>query len=76
MKSMEGSLATVSTIEVTQAVRSSVISGLEVAEGQYIGLLEGDLIAGGDSALSVLQQALAKAMTVGDSQGESCRPKS
>ena len=75
LKSMEGSLATVSTIEVTQAVRSSVISGLEVAEGQYIGLLEGDLIAGGDSALSVLQQALAKAMTVGDSQGESVSPE-
>ena len=75
LRSMEDALVAVSTIEVTKAVRSTAISGLPVAQGQYIGLLEGDLVAAGVSALSALQQALSKAMAVEDSRGESVPPE-
>ena len=75
LRSMEGALVAVSTIEVTKAVRSTAISGLPVAQGQYISLLEGDLVAAGVSALSALQQALSKAMAVEDSRGESVPPE-
>ena len=58
LEPMEVALATVKTIEVTRAVRPATLGGLVVQEGQYIGLLEGDLVAAGDSAISALQQAL------------------
>ena len=57
---MEKALATVKTVEVTTAVRSVTLEGLTVEEGQYIGLLEGELVAAGDSAYSALEQALVK----------------
>ena len=69
LRSMEAALGTAITIEVTTAVRSSIVSGLVVAEGQYIGLLEGDLVVAGDSALSVLEQTLSKAMEDAESRG-------
>ena len=75
LKSMEGALATVTTIEVTRAVRTSTVSGLAVAEGQYIGLLEGDLVVSGDSALLVLQQALSRAMADAESRGGPVAPE-
>ena len=57
---MERALTTVKTVEVTRAVRPATLGGLAVGEGQYIGMLEGELVASGDSALSALQQALVK----------------
>ena len=58
LESAEKALATVKTIEVTKAVRPAIVGGLAIEEGQYIGLLEGDLVAAGDSAGSVLLQTL------------------
>jgi len=60
LESMEKALAAVKTIEVTRAVRSTTLGGMAMKEGQYIGLLEGELVATGDSALSALQQTLMK----------------
>ena len=65
LESMASALATVKTIEVTRAVRSTTVGGLAVMEGQYIGLLEGDLISVGDSALSVLQETILRGEPVG-----------
>ena len=75
LESMEKALATVRTVEVTRAVRPANLGGLAVEEGQYSGLLEGELVAVGDSALLVLQQALSEAVTVMDSQDDSLRPE-
>ena len=57
---MERALTTVKTVEVTRAVRPAAIGGLAVEEGHHIGLLEGELVASGDSAVSALQQTLIK----------------
>ena len=73
LKSMEGALTMVSTIEVTRAVRPATLGGLAVEEGQYIGLVEGKLVAAADSALSALEQALSKAMTIEGSHLKSSR---
>jgi dihydroxyacetone kinase-like predicted kinase len=60
LSAMEAALSAVRTVEVTRAVRPATIGGLTVEEGQYIGLLDGDLVAAGGSALAALQQALAR----------------
>lgn len=46
----------VRTIEITRAVRSAQVNGLMVQEGQFIGLLDGDLVTAGDSVLSVVEE--------------------
>ncbi len=63
LESMGSALASVKTVEVTKAVRPVTLGGLAVDEGQYIGLLEGDLVVAGGSAADVLQEALYKAGT-------------
>jgi DAK2 domain fusion protein YloV len=60
LPSMEGTLHTVKTIEVTRAVRPATLGGLDVKEGQHIGLVEGDLVVAADSAFEALQQTLTK----------------
>ena len=64
---MESALETVKTLEVTRAVRPTTIDGLNVEEGQYIGLLEGELAAAGESALDALRQTL---VNLGPSRGQ------
>lgn len=68
LESMEQALATVKTIEVTRAVRQATLDGMAVSKGQYIGLLEGELVAAGESAYSALQQAFSKVAMAGESQ--------
>ena len=68
MENMQRALATVTTVEVTRAVRPVTLGDLSVQEGQYIGLLEGDLVAAADSPLSVLLRSLYAAMTNEDCQ--------
>ncbi|HEX2988658.1 MAG TPA: hypothetical protein VHS06_10880 [Chloroflexota bacterium] len=46
------------TIEVTRAVRSTRVNGLEVAEGQAIGLVDGNLVNAGDSVADVALMGL------------------
>ncbi len=61
LKAMSDVLNDVVSIEVTQAVRSSTIGGVDVAEGQFIGLLEGELATSGDTPELALMAALDRA---------------
>jgi len=42
--SMAAACQQVETLEVTQAVRDAQVNGLDIAQGQFIGLLNGDLV--------------------------------
>jgi uncharacterized protein len=55
---MSAASQAVVTIEITQAVRTVQVNGLAVQEGQYIGLLDGDLKTAGDEILPVLEALL------------------
>ncbi|MGQ9517049.1 MAG: DAK2 domain-containing protein, partial [Anaerolineae bacterium] len=57
---MTEALHNVQAAEVTRAVRSVKINGLQVAEGQYIGLLNGDLVSAGETPTDVVLDLLAK----------------
>ena len=58
---MTAALDQVASVEVTSAVRGVKIDGLDVAEGQFIGLLDGQIVAAGDSPESALRAALDQA---------------
>ena len=62
LESMGQALSTVTTVEVTKAVRPANIGGVMVQEGQYISLLEGDLVAAASSPGSAFLLALTKAV--------------
>ncbi|OGO31324.1 MAG: dihydroxyacetone kinase [Chloroflexi bacterium RBG_16_56_11] len=57
---MEKALSSVKTIEVTHSIRATRINGLKIKKKQPIGLLDGELIAVGDSSLDVINQLLAR----------------
>ena len=46
---MEKAISSVRSIEITRAVRSTKVNGLKIKRKQPIGLLDGDLVAAGDS---------------------------
>lgn len=58
---MEAAMADVATGEITRATRTVEIDGVRVREGQYIGLLDGKLLLGGDTLEEVLLNLLAEA---------------
>ena len=58
LASMGDALGGVSTLEVTQAVRSTSIEGAKVQAGQFIALLEGDLATVAESPEDALKAAL------------------
>jgi len=57
---MEKALSTVKTIEVTRSVRATKINGLKIKRRQPIGLLDGQLIAVGDTNTEVINQLLSR----------------
>jgi len=57
---MERTAAHVQTAEITRAVRSVQINGLQVVKGQFIGLLNGELIEAGDDLQEVTHAVLQK----------------
>jgi DAK2 domain fusion protein YloV len=57
---MEKALASVKTIEITRSVRATKINGLKIRRKQPIGLLDGDLIAVGDTNLEVVNQLFSQ----------------
>jgi len=57
---MEEAAKAVHTIEITTAVRSVRVNGLEVNEGQIIGLLSGELVAVGSNCLDVAMEMLER----------------
>ena len=59
---MGEAVATVKTVEITRAVRSTQIKGLKIKKGQVIGILDDDnLVAAGNSVDEVLFESLDKA---------------
>lgn len=57
---MERAASQVQTIEVTNAVRSVRINGLQVTRGQFIGLLNGELVEAGADLQEVAEAVLRK----------------
>ena len=59
LQSMQNAVAAVVSIEVTRAVRDTTLDGVAVAEGDYMGLVEGDLAVVQDTPEAALLSALA-----------------
>lgn len=57
---MKRAMQGVRTVEVTKAVRSTKVGGIEVKRGRKIGLLDDKLVVAGDGVEKVLQETLAK----------------
>jgi len=57
---MRKAKSAVKSIEITRAVRSTQLGGLNIKKKQAIGFLDGDLVAVGDSVTGVLDEVLAK----------------
>ncbi len=57
---MERAAGQIQTIEITNAVRSVKINGLDIQEGQFIGLLNGELVEAGDELTTVTQAVLGR----------------
>jgi len=61
VNNMVQAISTVKTLEITRAIRSTKLSGLEIRKNQAIGLLDGELLAAGDNINNVVIDLLAKA---------------
>jgi len=59
-QNMNKARAAVKSIEVTRAVRSTRLGGLDIKKHQAIGFLNGDLVAVGDSPDAVVQDVLGR----------------
>ena len=59
-KIMEKALSSVRSIEITRAVRSTRLGGLEIKKRQAIGLLDNDLVAVSNGIPDCLQQVLER----------------
>lgn len=53
----------VRTAEITRAVRGVQINGLSISEGQFIGLLDGDLLTHGEDVFTVVERLLGRIET-------------
>ncbi len=58
LANMESARAGVETLEVTQAVRDSVVDGREVREGEYMAILDGKLAALAETADRAVREGL------------------
>jgi DAK2 domain fusion protein YloV len=58
IKMMEQAAHSVQTAEITTATRAAQINGVSVEEGEFIGLLDGELTASGSTLEEVVQQML------------------
>ena len=61
LAAMESTLPEVTTIEITQAVRDSSVDGVPVRLGDFIALLDDNLVLTAESAEQALQRAIAMA---------------
>ncbi len=59
-KLMTEAKSAVKTIEITRAVRSAQLDGLNIKKNQAIGLLDGDLLAAGTNPLDIMNKMLAR----------------
>jgi len=60
VQNMNKAKAVVKSIEVTRAVRSTRLGGLDIKKRQAIGFLDGDLVAVGDKPDAVVQDVLGR----------------
>ncbi len=60
LEAMSAALAEVTSMEITQAVRSTSIRGVPVRAGQYIGIIEGELASCGETPEAVLESILGQ----------------
>ncbi|MDD4635781.1 MAG: DAK2 domain-containing protein, partial [Dehalococcoidales bacterium] len=56
-KLMSEAINSVATIEITQAVRSTQVNGLDIQKKQYISILDGQIVSADDSLQNSLNQA-------------------
>jgi hypothetical protein len=59
-ENMDRASSSVKSVEVTRAIRSTRLGGLDIKKKQAIGFLDGDLVAVGDNTDDVLNGVLAK----------------
>ena len=59
-QNMNRAKSAVKSIEVTRAIRSTRLGGLDIKKKQAIGFLDGDLVAVGDRTDAVLNEVLAR----------------
>jgi len=58
---MESNAAETQTIEITHAVRSTLVNGVQVSDGDVIGLLNDQLVADGEDDTAVILEVFDKA---------------
>ncbi len=80
LRAMTGALGEVTTLSVTQAVRDSTVGGVPVSTGEYIGLIEGQIVTSGDAPEPVLKSALDRVVNSPDQivtlyRGEQAEPQ-
>ncbi|MDX1991759.1 MAG: DAK2 domain-containing protein [bacterium] len=61
MESMQEAIHQVQTGEITTAIRDVALNDVQVREGQYIGLLNEQLVAAGDDLVHLIRAVLSKA---------------
>ena len=67
LASMGSASRSVATLEITQAVRDSVVDGQQVRDGEYMAILDGNLAALADSPDGALKEGLQKSAVDEDS---------
>ena len=67
LSSMDQAATSIETLEVTQAVRDSIVDGQEVTEGQFMAILDGSLVALGADAESAALDGLSHSSVDEDS---------
>ncbi|MEL6148551.1 MAG: DAK2 domain-containing protein [Chloroflexota bacterium] len=55
---MREAMGDIATVEITQATRTVTLDGVEVSEGQYIGIVDGKLLAAGNDLTNTVKSAL------------------
>ncbi len=58
VEAMKRAMGDVETVEITLATRSATVNGVNVSDGEVIGLHDGDLAASGDTIEAVTRQVL------------------
>lgn len=60
LENMKEAMSLVETAQITIAVRDTVIEGKEIKEGQYLGILEGDIVVNHEDLKETFKQLLTK----------------
>ncbi len=60
VEAMQRAISSVTTAEITTAVRDANVNGIDVRDGQTIGLLDGTLVESADDPTAVIDQVLER----------------